>query len=150
MRILSNLTTIIPTISNARLVRHAQFWTWVLARTDIVYTIVVIPVYSSAPREWSAAVSSVTSQSMFAIQQVIYRGWMDKCNSKEAIWYRARLCILCIIWCYYHNFGRMKWARWLELCTSTVITIYASARKLVYNNTNCSDTSPADFIMKFP
>jgi hypothetical protein len=75
MQLLGNLTLIIPTISNARLVGQAWFWTWVLAGTSNVCAIVAIPLYLTAPTEWSAAVSFggnvmqafVTLQLMFAI-----------------------------------------------------------------------------------
>lgn len=75
MQILSTLTLIIPTFSNARLVSQAWFWTWVLAGTSTVCSVVAVPLYLNTPTEWSAAVgfvgnvmgAFVTLQLMFAI-----------------------------------------------------------------------------------
>jgi hypothetical protein len=75
MQLLGNMTLIIPTISNARLVEQAWLWTWMLAGTSTVCTIMAVPLYLYAPTEWSSAVSFagnvmqafVTLQLMFAI-----------------------------------------------------------------------------------
>jgi hypothetical protein len=75
MQLLGNMTLIIPTISNARLVGQAWFWTWVLAGASIVCTILAIPLYLYFPTEWSVSFSFagnvmqafVTLQLMFAI-----------------------------------------------------------------------------------
>jgi hypothetical protein len=75
MQLLGNLTLIIPTISNSRLMSQAWFWTWVLAGTSTVCTIAAIPLYLYCPTEWSNTLSFagnvmqafVTLQLMFAI-----------------------------------------------------------------------------------
>jgi hypothetical protein len=75
MQLLGNMTLIIPTVSNARLVGQAWLWTWVLAGTSTVCAIMAIPLYLNAPTEWSGTVSFagnvmqafVALQLMFAI-----------------------------------------------------------------------------------
>lgn len=75
MQLLTIVTMILPTIYNARLVKQAWVWTWILAASSGVCATVAVPLYLLIGTEWSVAVSFigcvtqafVTLQLMFVI-----------------------------------------------------------------------------------